>query len=185
MANPSSVRPVGWALASLLTLLVASMAGATEGTADDDTTALDGGCELTERKREMLSQINAARSQARQCGEQHFAAVEPLTWSCTLEAAAQAHSRDMAENDYFSHTGPDGVGIQQRVSDRNYAWRAVGENIAAGQASITTAVEGWLASPGHCSNIMNDQFTQMGMAKAEASGSEYSPYWTQVLAQPR
>ncbi len=135
----------------------------------------------------MLSLINEARSQARQCGKQDFEAVKPLTWNCTLEMAAESHSQDMAKKDYFSHTGPDGVGIQQRVSSRGYVWRAVGENIAAGQESIAAVVEGWLESPGHCRNIMKDTFTEMGMAKAKAedSGSTYPSYWTQVLAKPR
>ncbi|WP_319796381.1 CAP domain-containing protein [Halomonas sp. FeN2] len=46
-------------------------------------------------------------------------------------------------------------------------------------------VEGWLDSPGHCRNIMNDAFTEMGMAKAEDSESRYSTYWTQTLGNPR
>lgn len=178
------IRIASWALAGLLGLLSSSGAWASEGTAGNESNG-QGACELSERKREMLSLINEARSQARQCGNQRFAAAEPLTWNCTLEAAAEAHSRDMVENAYFSHTDPDGVGIQQRVSNRGYVWRAVGENIAAGQASSAAVVEGWLASPGHCSNIMNGAFTEMGMARADDSESKYSPYWTQVLAQPR
>lgn len=177
-------RSVPWVLACLLGLLSFSGAWASDGTAVDGTSER-GACELSERKREMLSRINEARGQARQCGNEHFAAVAPLAWNCTLEAAAEAHSLDMAENDYFSHTGPDGVGIQQRVSSRDYVWRAVGENIAAGQASIAAVVQGWLDSPGHCRNIMNAAFTEMGMARADDPGSMYSPYWTQVLAQPR
>lgn len=178
-------RPAVWALVVLLMLMASSGSWAAEE-APSGGSASQGDCELTDRKREMLSRINEARRQARQCGSQSFAAVEPLTWNCTLEAAAEAHSRDMAENDYFSHTGPDGVGIQQRVSNRGYVWRAVGENIAAGQSTIAAVVEGWLDSPGHCSNIMNDAFTEMGMAKAKPddSGSTYISYWTQVLAQP-
>ncbi|WP_346796921.1 CAP domain-containing protein [Halomonas sp. Bachu 37] len=177
------IRPIAWLLAGVLALLMSAGAWATESEPDDS--ASRNGCELTDRKREMLSRVNEARSQARQCGNQRFAAVNELSWDCTLEAAAEAHSRDMAENDYFSHTGPDGVGIQQRVSERDYVWRAVGENIAAGQMSIAAVVDGWLESPGHCRNIMKDTFTEMGMAKADDPDSEYSSYWTQVLAQPR
>lgn len=142
-------------------------------------------CELTDQKREILSLVNEARSQARQCGDQRYEAVESLAWSCKLEAAAEDHSKDMAENDYFSHTGPDGVGIQQRIENQGYVWQAVGENIAAGQASATAVVEGWLESPGHCRNIMSDAFTEMGMANAEDSESRYSTYWTQTLGNPR
>ncbi|WP_319941406.1 CAP domain-containing protein [Halomonas jincaotanensis] len=186
MAELVLTRPTVWALVGLLMLMASSGSWAADKAPSGGSTS-QGNCELTDRKREMLSRINEARSQARQCGNQRSTAVEPLTWNCTLEAAAETHSRDMAENDYFSHTGPDGVGIQQRVGNRGYVWRTVGENIAAGQASIAAVIEGWLESPGHCRNIMNDAFTEMGMAKAEPddSGSTYSFYWTQVLAQPR
>ncbi|WP_183325728.1 CAP domain-containing protein [Halomonas cerina] len=186
MADFLLTRCTAWALVGLLMVMDSSGSWAAEKTPNAGSTSQDN-CELTDRKREMLSLINEARSQARQCGDQSFAAVKPLTWNCTLEEAAEAHSQDMAENDYFSHTGPDGVGIQQRVSSRGYVWRAVGENIAAGQASIAAVVEGWLESPSHCGNIMNDAFTEMGMAKSKPgeSGSVYRSYWTQVLAQPR
>lgn len=186
VADVILTRSTVWALVGLLIFTGTSGPWAAEETSNGGATS-QGDCELTDRKREMLSQINEVRSQARQCGNQRFAAVDPLTWNCTLEAAAEAHSQDMAENDYFSHTGPDGVGIQQRVSNRGYEWRAVGENIAAGHESAAAVIEGWLESPGHCRNIMNGAFTEMGMAKAKPddSGSTYPPYWTQILAQPR
>lgn len=68
-------------------------------------------------------------------------------WSCKLEAAAESHSQDMAANDYFSHTGPNGAGIEQRVDNQDYVWQTVGENIAAGHTSVSAVVEGWLESP--------------------------------------
>jgi uncharacterized protein YkwD len=184
VASRAPARSAAWVLVGMLGLMGCSGAWASEGAPDSNSEG-QGDCELTERKREMLSRVNEARSQARQCGDERFEAAEALSWNCTLEAAAKAHSQDMAKQDYFSHTSPDGVGIQQRVSSRDYVWRAVGENIAAGQASIAAVVEGWLESPGHCSNIMNETFTEMGMARADDPGSMYSPYWTQVLAQPR
>lgn len=133
----------------------------------------------------MLDLVNEARNQARQCGEQSFDSVAPLTWSCKLFEAAKTHSDDMAENQYFSHTSPEGVGIEQRVDAQSYVWQTIGENIAAGHSSAVGAVEGWLESPGHCRNIMNSAFTQMGMAKADNPKSRYTHYWTQTLGQPR
>jgi uncharacterized protein YkwD len=87
----------------------------------------------------------------------------------------------MAELEFFSHTGPDGAEIGERENNRNYRWSAVGENIAAGQSSV----DAWLSSPGHCANIMSAEFTEMGAARIEAPGSQYSPFWTQVFARPR
>lgn len=184
--NFTPKRPSHWALFSFMALV---LTGFTSAWATDAPQArnTESECELTDQQQEMLALVNEARSELRQCGDQQFDAAGPLAWSCKLEAAADMHSKDMAENDYFSHTSPSGANIQQRVSDSSYAWQAVGENIAAGHLSSSAAIEGWLESPGHCRNIMSDAFTEMGMADATADESEsnYSSYWTQVLANPR
>ncbi|WP_244264841.1 CAP domain-containing protein [Vreelandella boliviensis] len=186
MGNLLPKRPAAGALSSLMVIMLLASAGAwANDQSQKDDANRQGECELNDQQQAMLSLVNEARSQARQCGDQQFAAVESLTWSCKLEAAAKSHSQDMAENDYFSHTDPNGAGIEQRVGNQDYLWQAVGENIAAGHASVSAVVEGWLDSPGHCRNIMNDAFTEMGMANTEDSESRYSSYWTQTLGHPR
>lgn len=186
MGNPLPKRPAAGALSSLMVImLIAAGSSWASDESQSDNASHPVECELNDQKQAMLTLVNEARSQARQCGDQRFEAVEALVWSCKLEAAAESHSQDMAANDYFSHTGPDGAGIEQRVDNQDYVWQAVGENIAAGHTSVSAAVEGWLESPGHCRNIMNDAFTEMGMAKANNSESRYSTYWTQTLGTPR
>ena len=186
VGNFPQKRPAAGALGSLVIIM---LMGANTLWANDQpqraAAPQQSECELNDQQQAMLSQVNEARSQARQCGDQAFEAAEPLTWNCKLEAAAESHSSDMAENDYFSHTAPDGAGIEQRVGDQDYLWQAVGENIAAGHTSVSAVVAGWLESPGHCRNIMNDAFTEMGAAKAENAQSRYSTYWTQTLGRPR
>jgi uncharacterized protein YkwD len=144
-----------------------------------------GDCKMDETDRALLNRVNEARSQPRQCGDQDFDAAEPLSWNCKLEDAARAHSEAMAELEFFSHTGPEGDQTGERLNARGYSWSAVGENIASGQNSVDQVVDGWLSSPGHCANIMSADFTEMGAAKIEAPGSQYSPFWTQVFARPR
>jgi uncharacterized protein YkwD len=186
VGNSLSKRPAAGALSSLMVAMLLGAGGAWGNEqAPHGETPPPTECELNDQQQAMLSHINEARSQARQCGTQSFKAVASLAWSCKLEAAARRHSEDMAEHDYFSHTGPEGAGIEQRVGNQDYVWQAVGENIAAGHTSVSAVVEGWLDSPGHCSNIMNEAFTEMGMAKAEDSESRYSTYWTQTLGNPR
>lgn len=146
--------------------------------------AVADGCEMDETDRALLNQVNEARSQPRQCGDKTFEAAPPLAWNCKLEDAARAHAEAMVELEFFSHTGPDGVQTGRRVSDRGYSWSAVGENIASGQNSVNHVVDGWLSSPGHCANIMNTEFTEMGAARVEAPGSPHAPFWTQVFARP-
>ncbi|WP_207308877.1 CAP domain-containing protein [Marinobacter salicampi] len=142
-------------------------------------------CEIDETDQALLDRVNEARSQPRQCGDEDFGAAESLSWDCKLEEAARAHSEAMAKLEFFSHIGPDGVQIGERVKNRGYSWMAVGENIAGGQKSVDDVVDGWLSSPGHCSNIMSTKFTEMGAARVETPGSQYSPLWTQVFARPR
>ncbi|MCM0148899.1 CAP domain-containing protein [Photobacterium galatheae] len=134
---------------------------------------------------EMLAAVNAARAQARDCGGTWMPAVGPLTWDYALEQAAFVHSSNMSNYDFFNHTGLDGSTPSSRVSAQGYSWRTVGENIAAGQKSVSSVMQGWLDSPGHCKNIMNGSFTQMGAASVTNSGSTYGIYWTQVFAAPK
>ncbi|MGQ4879963.1 CAP domain-containing protein [Billgrantia sp. LNSP4103-1] len=145
----------------------------------------DAECEPSEEQQEMLERVNQARSEVRQCGDEELEAAEPLAWDCRLAEAARAHSRAMAEEEFFGHTGTDDEGVAARVNEAGYAWMAVGENIAAGQSEVEDVMQGWLESPGHCANIMSEDFTEMGAASVETEESRYSPFWTQVFAQPR
>jgi uncharacterized protein YkwD len=132
----------------------------------------------------LLAAVNAARALPRSCGAQAFEAALPLDWNGTLAAAALAHSRDMAQQSYFDHKGKDGSMVTDRARAAGYRWRRIAENIAAGQESAAEVVDGWLASPGHCSNIMNPAFSEMGAAYAIGTGKKTRVYWTQVLGDP-
>ena len=133
----------------------------------------------------ILAAVNAARAAPRTCGTQHFEAAPPLAWNDTLAHAAQEHSSDMAVQRYFSHVGKDGRAVAQRATKAGYRWRLVGENIAAGQETAERAVAGWLDSPGHCVNIMEPRFTEMGAAFDISGGDRPGRvYWTQVFGTP-
>lgn len=134
---------------------------------------------------QMLAAVNAARAQARDCGGQMMPAVPALTWDYSLEQAAFVHSSNMANYNFFSHTGLNGDQPSDRVSDQGYSWSTVGENIAAGQKDLASVMDSWLKSPGHCKNIMSANYTQMGASSVTNSSAQYSIYWTQVFARPR
>ncbi|MFS2005062.1 CAP domain-containing protein [Duganella sp. CT11-25] len=134
----------------------------------------------------ILDGVNAARAEARTCGMQQFPPAPPLRWNPALGAAALAHSQDMATQRYFNHTAKDGSTVGLRAQRAGYAWLRIGENIAFGQNSPQAALAGWLTSPGHCANIMNRDFTEMGAAYGVTA--EQRPgivYWTQVFGKPR
>ena len=133
----------------------------------------------------ILQRVNEARAKSRRCGSQSFDPAPALSWNAELGDTALAHSRDMAKQKYFAHQAPDGSQVSDRATRAGYRWERIGENIAAGQGSAEQVVAGWLASPGHCSNIMNATFTEMGAAYAINKDSAAVSYWTQVFGKPR
>lgn len=134
--------------------------------------------------RRLLELVNAARAQARRCGTRELAAARPVRWSASLERAAAAHARDMAAHATMSHAGSDGSTPAQRVARAGYAWSAVAENVAAGQRDAAGVVRSWLESPGHCTNLMGAQYTEMAAAFATNPDSDAGIYWAQVFAAP-
>ena len=134
--------------------------------------------------KEILTLVNEARAKPRTCGDQKFGAAPALEWNSKLGSTALAHSRDMANRNYFAHAGADGSKVGDRATREGYEWTRVGENIAAGQGSIERAVSSWLTSPSHCVNIMQPEFTQMGAAYFVNPASDTVIYWTQVFGTP-
>jgi uncharacterized protein YkwD len=131
----------------------------------------------------VLVLVNEARSHARRCGPQSFDAAPPLRANPRLEDAAARHAQDMAEHDYLDHVSRDGSTFAQRVTRAGYRWQDVGENIAAGQYTPQDVVAAWIASPGHCANLMNPVFVDMGVAFAVNMKSEPVVYWAQEFGR--
>jgi len=142
---------------------------------------------LTPRQVEQrtLALVNEARAEPRRCGDKAFGAARPVRWNETLEKAAARHAADMAANDYFSHTGRDGATPAQRVARAGYRYRMTGENIASGQVSPEAAIAGWIKSPGHCANLMNGAYTEMGVSFSVNAASTMGVYWVQLFGTPR
>lgn len=125
----------------------------------------------------VLELTNQARAQGRTCGTTSFAPAAPLAYNAQLTQAAQAHATDLATRNYFSHTSLDGRTVAQRITATGYAWVAIGENIAAGQTTPEQVVAGWLQSEGHCRNIMNPAYKDLGVGYAQ--GGSYGTTWVQ------
>lgn len=123
----------------------------------------------------MLQLVNEVRKKGCQCGDTYYYPVPAVSWNSQLESAAYSHSKDMYENDYFSHKAPDGSNGGVRIDRAGYNWMAFGENIASGYTNERSVIEGWLKSPGHCKNIMSRNYTEVGVAR-------YGNYWTQEFA---
>lgn len=136
-------------------------------------------------KQQMLEWVNQFRASARLCGEYGFLGPSgPVTWNEQIDAAASAHSKDMAFHNFFSHTGSDGSNAGTRMIRYGYSAGFWSENISAGWPDTASVVNDWMESPGHCKNIMNPQFKEMGGACILNPTSTYKRYWTQILASP-
>ncbi|ODS58743.1 MAG: hypothetical protein ABS36_03975 [Acidobacteria bacterium SCN 69-37] len=127
----------------------------------------------------MLVLINQQRATGASCGGVTYPAVGALAMNGALQAAARGHSQDMGTRRYFSHTSPDGQTFMQRISAAGFNGSGpYGENIGAGYPSAAAVVAGWMASPGHCQNIMANGFRQAGVGYASVAGAPYGSYWT-------
>ena len=133
----------------------------------------------------VLELVNEARARRRRCGWKRFEAASPLLQSSLLQTVALGHARDMAQQGSLSHAGRDGSTPAERATRAGYEWRTVGENIASGQATPEQVVAEWLDSPRHCANLMDADYTEMGVAFAVAAGGAAGIYWSQVFAAPR
>jgi uncharacterized protein YkwD len=132
-----------------------------------------------------LQLVNAARAGGTRCGAHLFAAAPPLRLSVTLASVAFGHAADMANHDYFEHEDLAGLSPADRVRAAGYGEKLVGENIAYGPKSADEVVEGWLSSPGHCENIMDPRFAEMGIAYAPGRSGRRGLFWVQLLADPK
>ncbi len=146
-----------------------------------------GNCGLANFQSEAIALVNAHRAAGAQCGDRGaFPAAPPLSWNLALGQASLAHSEDMVSFNFFSHTGSDGSDVAARATAAGYLWSSVGENIAAGYPSVSAVVGAWMASPGHCVNIMNAAYRDIGLACAPGTPSNsFSNYWTMDLGRPR
>ena len=131
-----------------------------------------------------LQLINDVRARGTHCGDELFGPAPPVSLSGTLDDVARGHASDMAQKNYFEHVDPAGQSPADRVRAVGYQEKLVGENIAFGPKSVEEVVQGWLDSPGHCENIMDPRFAEMGIGLAEGH-AKHGLYWVQVLAQPR
>jgi uncharacterized protein YkwD len=136
----------------------------------------------TIRKR-VVELVNEARSSSRRCGSERFAAAPPLNPVRKLNEAAGDHARDMARKKFFDHVGSDGSQPKDRVRRAGYESRLTGENIAYGPVSAEEVVAGWLASPGHCANIMEPRFQDIGVGLAIGK-KRGQIYWVQDFGAP-
>lgn len=157
--------------------------------------AFDAPAISASQKKEFLDAVNEARAVGRECGKYgYMPAVPPLKWDDRLYNAAYEHSEDMAmSNMYTAHDGTGtendwtaqvlNLGRGSTVEERakNNGLINMGENVAGSSFTTQEIMDRWLASDGHCSNIMDTRYTIFGMAYVENDNSQWIRYWTQTF----
>lgn len=157
--------------------------------------------DISIQQKKLLTAINKARSIKRDCypddDSRGIMGPSPrLYWNNELYASALEHSTDLAKSDTFSHYGSGteyditGNGkpslFYERIVANGYSnYYSVGENIAGGQETLDEVMKAWLKSPGHCENIMNPNYTEVGVAIVTEADSTYGIYWTQNFGSKR
>lgn len=100
--------------------------------------------------------------------------LSPLKADAQLSKVARDKSKDMATNGYFSHNSPTYGSPFDMMKQYGITYRTAGENIAKGQRTPQEVVNGWMNSEGHRANIMNGEFTHIGVGYVEQGN-----HWTQ------
>lgn len=116
---------------------------------------------------EVISLVNAERAKYN---------LAPLTTEKNLSAAALTRAKEIVQS--FSHTRPDGTSFSTVLKEHGISYRISGENIAWGQRTPQEVVRGWMNSPGHRANILNERFTSIGVGYHIENGRTY---WTQLF----
>ncbi len=124
---------------------------------------------LTAKEAEFLNGLNAERVRA---------GLPPLTLDPALVEAARYRSADMAANNYFSHTAPDGTTVFDLLDSRGVQYTWAGENLARNNypdaEAVQVALRELMASAPHRDNILNPNYTRVGVGYAvDGSGMHY------------
>lgn len=120
--------------------------------------------------KEVVDLVNAERAKE---------GLSPLTIDTKVQAAAQVRATECEQ--LFSHTRPDGSSFATALQEQEVSYRGAGENIAWGQRSPEAVMNAWMNSAGHRANIMNPNFTTIGVGYYQnASGTNY---WCQLFTR--
>ncbi|MGI9860177.1 CAP domain-containing protein [Moorella naiadis] len=127
-----------------------------------------GNYQLSDYEQQVIDLVNAERAKA---------GLKALAADPRLARAARLKAEDMRDHNYFSHESPTYGSFANLLQQSGISFRTAGENIAAGYRTPAAVVAAWMNSPGHRSNILNANFTAIGVGYA--AGGSYGTYWAQ------
>jgi uncharacterized protein YkwD len=110
--------------------------------------------------------------------------LSPLKLDDRLTKIAADHALLMAQRDKVDHVLRGEGSFAKRLSTGGYEAAVASENIGGGYDSLDEAFAGWRKSKEHNKNMLRDDVTAMGIARADSKGSKYGQYWSLVMARP-
>jgi len=138
---------------------------------DNTTTNISGN--YREFQKSVIALVNKERAAV---------GLSALKENTELDNVATLKSEDMAKLGYFSHTSPTYGSPFEMLKQFGISYTAAGENIAYGQSTPAEVMTGWMNSEGHRANILNSNFTQIGVGIAKKANGQY--VWTQTFTRP-
>lgn len=129
---------------------------------------LDNGAENTSYAMQVIDLVNKERAKE---------GLPALQYDANIAKAALVRAKETEVS--FSHTRPNGSSFSTALKEAGVSYRGAGENIAWGQKSPEEVMKGWMNSPGHRANIMNKNFTKIGVGYYQ--NSKGVNYWTQLF----
>ena len=106
--------------------------------------------------------------------------LKPLQENSKLDQAAYEKAQDMLFKQYFAHVSPENKGLSDWLKNTDYNYTIAGENLAMGFSNVEDAVEKWKESPTHYSNLIDPDFTEIGVGIA---GGSFNKVDTTFIAQ--
>jgi uncharacterized protein YkwD len=103
--------------------------------------------------------------------------LNPVTLDKTIEAAGLVRAKEIAVS--FSHTRPNGSSFSTVLKEQGISYRGAGENIAMGYKTPEAVMEAWMNSDGHRANILNKNFTEIGVGHYQSEDGKN--HWTQLF----
>ena len=122
---------------------------------------------VTNYEQEVIRLVNEIRTEN---------GLKSLSYDWELARVARFKSQDMKDNKYFSHTSPVYGTPFQMIRNFGISYRSAGENIARGYSTPQAVVNGWMNSSGHRANILNANYTHIGVGYVSGGN-----YWTQMF----
>lgn len=146
----------------------------TENTSNTGTSGNTGQTSaISAEANEVIRLVNVERSKN---------GLSPLKANAELSKVAAAKAQDMINNSYFSHTSPTYGSPFDMMNKFGINYTAAGENIAYGQKDAAEVMNSWMNSSGHRANILNSNFTEIGVGVAKDKNG--TPYWVQMFINP-